>query len=289
MFENESQARSCAADYFPPHAIDHAMAQLIPAIGIRPVTDDRIGGTRIDGAPDVPPHFEWPRADLSKHPKLAPYDLSPEELPEGPSPLWFLAQIDLAEAHRLGRIADQLPETGRLLFFFDHLAGAYLEGPEAVRVVWDQHDTSELAPANVPKELAERADHLTYPAKPSALFAGVTLPQRGSMCPETEPLFEQMDAGEHPLSEFEEEFDQFCEEDGAFVEPEWRHHQILGVPVPCQSDPRGYIDHATPEDWVNLLCYANVEDGEGEVYFLIRKKDLAVRDFSKVSAVYMQT
>ncbi|MEJ5998514.1 DUF1963 domain-containing protein [Corynebacterium sp. H130] len=289
MFESLDHAHATAVDILPAHAIVPAMAQLIPAIGIRPVSTDRIGGTRIDGTPDVSPEFEWPVADLSVHPDLSRFDVSAEELPSGPSPLWFLAQVDLAEAHALGEVAELLPDHGRLLFFFDHIAGSYLEGPEAVRVIWDRSPVDKLQTAQAPAALVSRGAHLIYPPKPSELFASVTTPQRGSLCPETEPLFELIDEGNHPLSPWADEFDEFCEADDCFVEPEWRHHQMLGIPVPCQSDPRGYIAPDSADEWVNLLCYANVEVREGEVYFLIRKSDLAARDFTKVAGVYMQT
>lgn len=289
MFESLDHARKTAAEILPTEAIAPAMAQLIPAIGIRPASTGRVGGTRVDGAPDVPPGFVWPTADLSTHPGLARYDLTEQQLPPGESPLWFLAQIDLAEAHALGEVAALLPDSGRLLFFFDHIAGCFLEGPDAVKVIWDRSPVDKLRTAQPPTSLVSRGEHLVYPPKSSELFASVTTPQRGSLCPETEPLFELIDEGEHPLSPWADEFDEFCEADDCFVEPEWRHHQMLGIPVPCQSDPRGYIAPDSADEWVNLLCYANVEELEGEVYFLIRKEDLIARDFTSVAGVYMQT
>src|SRR5438552_1308806 len=53
-----------------------------------------IGASRIGGTPDVPPGFEWPR--------WAPTKQRDDKFgqpwhPDGPTPLGFIAQIDLSE------------------------------------------------------------------------------------------------------------------------------------------------------------------------------------------------
>ncbi len=94
-----------------------------------------------------------------------------------------------------------------------------------------------------------------------------------------------------------------------------RHHQLLGLPVPVQDDPRYdavvaseySVQHLSAEQWANdkdalsrsaedweLLLQIELADwmqqsAEGTVYFLIRQDDLRDRDFDRVIAVYQQT
>ncbi|HEY1817149.1 MAG TPA: YwqG family protein [Kofleriaceae bacterium] len=72
--------------------------------------DVPIGGSKIGGAPDLPPEAEWPT---------------------NPETLTFLAQIDLTEISRL--MPSPLPQDGLLAFFFDRTA--LDEGEKACRVV----------------------------------------------------------------------------------------------------------------------------------------------------------
>ena len=94
-----------------------------------------------------------------------------------------------------------------------------------------------------------------------------------------------------------------------------RRHQLLGSPLPEQSDPRFEaevvsrfgVQYLSQDAWKanrpaieagagawRLLLQIDVgdflqESGEGTVYFLIRAADLADRRFDRVVAVYQQT
>jgi uncharacterized protein YwqG len=73
-----------------------------------------------------------------------------------------------------------------------------------------------------------------------------------------------------------------------------RRHRLMGTPEPEQDDPRLGVELNGPADW-QLLLQLDLGDlaqnrlVEGTVYFLIVREELAVRDFSKVRAVYSQT
>ncbi|PRX05075.1 UNVERIFIED_ORG: uncharacterized protein DUF1963 [Martelella mediterranea] len=95
-----------------------------------------IGKTKIGGAPDVPPQFDWPMRDVSsaglgevkilkklaqEHPEYRLDDeiARKQALASRPAPLAFLMQIDLAEAAKAGPMDPDIPQNGRLLLFFD--------------------------------------------------------------------------------------------------------------------------------------------------------------------------
>jgi uncharacterized protein YwqG len=93
-----------------------------------------------------------------------------------------------------------------------------------------------------------------------------------------------------------------------YLDVEARRNRLLGLPIPEQDDPRfamisrkGKLDQPfTREEMAEagnmwrLLLQVSMADlaqqeREGTVYFLIRKDDLARRDFSGVHAYYQQT
>jgi uncharacterized protein YwqG len=72
-----------------------------------------LGESRIGGAPDVPPGFEWPQWTTPKN-KLGFFErlwTSSRKFPLG-----FIAQLDLSE---MPRVSDALPDSGWLYFFYD--------------------------------------------------------------------------------------------------------------------------------------------------------------------------
>lgn len=205
-----------------------------------------------------------------------------------------------------------LPEHGRLLFFYDLCVGGWEQGDRPVHVRWDTTPVSELVSLEVPGDLvaAHEREHEEYldrcrdfdktpprdpapavnfyaPARPVTLFQGVTPSD------EEDPALEAfMDS---PVSDgWEDDFGEFAMECGVFITPEWRHHQLLGAPQSEQSDPGDYMEVDDPEDWRLLLQFSvpgwdAAEDGEGTVYFLINTDDLAARRFDRVQAIYQQT
>ena len=128
MFDSLEQAREAAADFIPEEHLDEAMKVLVPGIGLRPGEPGapvETGGSRLGGSPDLPAGSEWPRPTPSDDPEEIAGRANAASgawLREHLSrhlPFAFLCQIDLAEAHALGELTADLPEHGRLLFFYD--------------------------------------------------------------------------------------------------------------------------------------------------------------------------
>jgi hypothetical protein len=100
----------------PDVVVEAVLGSLLPSIRLvaqQPKTgeEERVGGCRIGGLPDLPQGVEWPR--LSTY---AQTDAPPVALPG--TPLSFLLQVNLTEI----AFADQeqlLPKSGMLYFFFD--------------------------------------------------------------------------------------------------------------------------------------------------------------------------
>lgn len=310
MFESLQQARTAAEKHVAAEHMDAVLEALIPAIGLKPAESGESvrGGSRLGGLPDLPIGMEWPRPERPADPRdiagrgnasaeKAMLDHLSRNLPFA-----FVGQIDLAEAHALGEVAADLPDTGRLLFFYDFCVGPWEYSSHVAEVVWDTSSIDRTVSATMPDDLNDVAVHGTEhfvaeafhaPARPMTLFSGVTVPQRASSAPETLHLFEP-----DGLADLADGVEDFWDEDGCWVEPAWRHHQLLGIPVPVQSDPRDYIiSEGTGEEVSNwrLLFQLSIEDwdsgeySDGDVYFLIRTDDLTHRRFDRVQAVYQQT
>jgi uncharacterized protein YwqG len=83
------------------------------------LADLPLGASRFGGVPDLPPGFEWPKWTTRK--RLGIKNLKEREF-EWSDPmdikLAFLAQINLKDLGPLSKTA-QLPEAGRLFFFYD--------------------------------------------------------------------------------------------------------------------------------------------------------------------------
>lgn len=310
MFETLQDARIAVEKHVAPDHVDKVLDVLIPAIGLKPGTPGKSGrgGSRLGGEPDLPLGLEWPRptppadpADIAGQGNSSAEQAMLDHLSRN-LPFTFVAQIDLAEAHALGTIAADLPDVGRLLFFYDFCVGPWEVGPRVARVIWDTSPVHQIASAAIPSDLDHVATHGTEhfgaelfhtPVRPVTLFRGVTVPVETSNAPETDYVFEP-----GGLADVTDGVENFWEEDDCGVEPEWRHHQLLGIPVPVQSDPRDYIAEGTigeeVSDW-RLLFQLSIADWDseriwdGDVYFLIRATDLAARRFDQVQAVYQQT
>ena len=102
-----SDAPPTDADLFRPLLRGEAK----PAVGftLEP-SDDRPGGSKLGGTPDLPAGFDWPV-------NTNPDNYHPEATGR---PLDFLLQLDLADVapHAAAAdLGDALPTTGRLVFF----------------------------------------------------------------------------------------------------------------------------------------------------------------------------
>ena len=131
---------------------------------------------------------------------------------------------------------------------------------------------------------------------------------------EAEPLMKSQNAEDG--TDFSDTYMDALDQLGEYYpDPGWKRHQLLGSPLPEQSDPRYDAvvvtsfgkQHLSREEWQShaeriqmlarqwrLLWQVDLSDwggelSEGTVYFLIRDSDLAERRFDQVVAVYQQT
>jgi Domain of unknown function (DUF1963) len=250
-------------------------------------------------------------------------------------PFDFTAQIDLAEAAKLGNIANALPHEGRLLFFCDVTVIPWRSGAESCRVIWDRTPVTALerkARPQVMIELAEKyvvgwneiaqkhgwdpgnIEETPYwgPARAMRLAPRLQLPDRHSVDGQDNAALLAALSDE----DIEEAYcDLFGEYWGKDVSAPVRQ-QLLGSPITEQRDPRydaivvadygvQYLESdayraAWPNiktaaaDWhllfqLDLKDYLQQKLTEGTVYFVMRKSDLAARDFDQVVAIYQQT
>jgi uncharacterized protein YwqG len=97
----------------PAVVVDAVVRRLLPSIRLVPqplkAEDERVGGCRIGGAPDLPAKVEWPRLSAAVGEPM------PEDFPDDPLP--FLLQVNLAEVAPVD-VGRALPKAGMLYFFF---------------------------------------------------------------------------------------------------------------------------------------------------------------------------
>ncbi|CAO4169577.1 DUF1963 domain-containing protein [Methylorubrum aminovorans] len=355
MFDTPADVQAQLAQQLTSPQVAMVVEALVPTLVFRPQPKGKanLGGTRIGGTPDLPPGLAWPRrakpADIEAIAKRGNAEAGEEmrrhfrkELPYA-----FFAQVDLGEAKEKMKgqdaLADALPGHGRLLFFYDLSAGPWDNGTESARVIWDESPREGLAAHVPPPDLAAAAeDHRAEiakvnrefklplpkpdsgtpyggPARPMSLHATLRPPAIESLEMETQPALKAALAlrsdGEKSFRDayqnlFSRAFDTYH---GAAQAG--RRNQLLGSPLPEQSDPRFEaevvsrfgVQHLSQDQWKahkseieggarswRLLLQIDVgdflqENGEGTVYFLIRASDLADRRFERVVAVYQQT
>lgn len=251
--------------------------------------ENKIGGTRFGGKPDVPEGFEWPYFEGE--------DYGGERKSR---PLSFIAQFDLEEIARFDT-ENLLPKTGVLSFFYENNTQKWGYDPDdkgCARVCWFE-DKAKLHTAEFPEDLEEffRLPPLKISAKSEKSYqSGVDF-----MLQREDEMHERWD-----------EFDEICEKLG--VEEDGVISKLLGWANPiqgnmtmeCELISRGYYlgdgwDDVTPldrqeaeqwsaKDWLLLFQLDIVDDGDfelmfgdgGRIYFYIRKDDLAARNFDDI-------
>ncbi|MEE7455325.1 hypothetical protein MPAR168_15970 [Methylorubrum populi] len=351
MFDSPADAYAQLAQHFTRPQAEIVVAALVPTLVFRPSPkgEARLGGTRIGGTPDLPPGVAWPRrakpADIEAIARRGNAEAGEEMRQHFRKELSyaFFAQVDLTEARGQGGPAAALPEQGRLLFFYDLLAGPWDNGTESVRVLWDDSPREGLSAQTFPPDLAAAAEaHRAEiakinrqfklpapepdsgtpydgPSRPMSLHLTLRPPAVESLEAEAKPALKAALAakgeGEASFRDayqelFSRTFDTYYGAANA-----GRRNQLLGSPLPEQSDPRfeaevasrfgvQYLDREAIEvhragieaampTW-RLLLQIDVgdhqqESAEGTVYFLIRGSDLGERRFDRVVAVYQQT
>lgn len=343
MFDMPADATHVLQEHFAPQQVQAITQALIPSIVLQPARQAAVtpGATRLGGTPDLPAGAEWPRPAPPADPEALARRGNEAAAAEMRAhlnarlPYAFMGQIDLAEAHALGEVAKPLPGQGRLLFFYDLAVGPWETGMRPARVLWDQAPRETLAPLAMPPDLAEamrrqqrelRDVLVTHGQKPSDALAtnygapahfmtlkyALRLPNPEAL--EAGPLMKQLEAdgGDAFADAYRDVLDQVGD---SYPDPGWKRHQLLGSPMPEQSDPRYDAvvvtqfgkQHLSREEWHahfariqalaqqwRLLWQVDLSDwggdlSEGTVYFLIRSDDLAERRFDQVVAVYQQT
>lgn len=250
--------------------------------------ENRLGGTRFGGKPDVPEGFEWPYFEGDSY--------------EGVKnrPLSFIAQFNLEEMSQYDT-ENLLPKTGVLSFFYELNSMAWGYDPDdkgCARSYWFE-DANALHTAELPEDMEEyfRLPALNIAAKSEKSYqSGVDF----------------MLQREDVMTERWDEFEEVQEKLG--IDEEGEISKLLGWANPiqgnmtmeCELVSRGYYlgngwDEVTPldrqeaeqwsaQDWLPLFQLDTVEDGDfelmfgdcGRIYYYIRRDDLAAKKFDDV-------
>ncbi len=244
--------------------------------------------SKMGGKPYLPTDFSWPT-------------FSGDSYEDGfaERPLSFLCQINLEEVKELDK-ENLLPKKGMLYFFYEMASMCWGFDPEdeGCARVYYYDDTEGFAPIDIPRDLAEE-----YLVKEYRL----NFSSGGSY-----PSYEELDC--HAEGEFDwDEYDEILEDMGYEIESE--RHKLLGYAnliqgemlTQCERIARGLycgdaksyretpVDvkedikkHAT--DWQLLFQMAYIQEDDfemlfgdcGNLYFYIKKEDLANKNFDKV-------
>ncbi len=274
MYKNSKKARKALRKEFEDEAVEILVEALVPAIAFKPAKkagDGALGQTRFGGTPDLPANISWPIRAVP--------DNTDEILAIGGSnheehlrdhlisalPYEFAAQIDLKEAAHLGEVAKDLPNDGRLLFFFDGTTAPWWDGTQSCAVIHDQSDLASLQRAPMPLALVELNDKYVAeminahknlnkdfedsaplptikelipanywgPTRPMKLKTTYRLPERSTH----EALAnEQLQKAFAQDEEFADAYFELISD--YFWDDDHNRQQLLGPPVPEQDDPR---------------------------------------------------
>lgn len=268
-----------------------ALARPSARLITRRVSQDEIGPgeSRIGGAPDLPPGVEWPRWT----PPEETYDVIDHPWPpERPTPLGFIAQIDLES---VPIVDDALPSSGWLYFFYDRYAEPWGFNPAdrgCCRVLYADCDRSTLVRAQPPDDADP--EHLAEPCR-LEFEAQLTVPDELDNVGYGKPIFDIYEELRKELTGY----------DGSTLHRLLGHPEVVQNPMEleCQlasngvncGDSDGYESALAQElapgarDWRLLLQIDTDEDGPGwmwgdmgRIYFWIKRDDLAARRFEDV-------
>jgi hypothetical protein len=172
MFTDEADARAVIKQYCAkttslpnsPASVELIVSRLRPQFWIEPVANASLpaGRTHFGGAPELPKGATWPLRPVpaDAESRAAEFNKFQNHTWAAASivrelPFEFIAQIDLAVAARHQGIADGLPNSGRLHFFWDSVVGIFVEGAAACKVIWDDTPAAAIEPVAVPPVFAE--------------------------------------------------------------------------------------------------------------------------------------
>ncbi len=189
MFDTPAQAHQIIEERFAGSMVEMVAGALRPAIVFSGKVEDRLGGSRIGGTPDLPKVIEWPRRpvpdDVYKIAERAgePFDADLRRHLAAGLPYAFVAQVDLGEAAGLGDVAHLLPDAGRLLFFYDMIAGPFDTGVQSAKVIWDRSPADALAHAAMPDSLVTAASAYRAMIEDTNRQYGIKSPARPAAAP----------------------------------------------------------------------------------------------------------
>jgi uncharacterized protein YwqG len=289
MFDMPAEARQVIEERFAPDAVEMVFGALRPVIIFSETDKGRTGNSRIGGTPDLAAGTDWPRRPVPDNiDEIAKRSGGSTEIElrqhlAGSLPYAFFAQVDLKEASGLGELAKDLPNEGRLQFFYDMIAGPYDTGKQSARVIWDRSPTEDLSSATAPADLAqaeaayrkmvddvnkqyglepeprepgalEPGTPYGAPARPMALRAALQLPAFSSLEFQASGKLEQSYSADRDDVGGDQEFSEAYSELSDEYE---QKHQLLGAPVPVQDDPRydavvvteHKVQHLSGDDW----------------------------------------
>lgn len=263
------------------HLVGEIERRIEPSIRLYPRrvrdTDLPLGASRLAGVPDVPRAFEWPtvRGD----------------------PLRLIAQVNLQDL-RAFDAARALPSAGWLYFFYDVDGPGWGYDPrhrDCWRVIHVEGEAEELE--RIPRSQRRRLRGFRMCAVD--FTPEITLPDATILV--ADGVFESTS----------EEWRAYCEVFTKLCPESQAVHRLLGQPDLVQSDmrlecqlashgvycgnatgdldPRRAVLEAGARDWVLLLQVDTDPYGPGwmwgdcgRVYYVIRERDLAARDFDQV-------
>ena len=251
------------------------MQVALPSIRLKvyPVDETQIelGTTKFGGSPELPTGYPWPEHDGF--------------------PLPFVAQINLSEVTSYDPMR-LLPTEGLLSFFFDVDAffGSWPRRQNIWRVLYDTSALTALQRVAIPETVAKRRHY-----RPSAVAssAEITLPDYSQY---DSTSLERLGLSEHLTDE--EEFAYYDVQGQLAGTAGTKHHiachRLLGHPDEVQWDMHRELV-GTPSDWQLLFQVdsdgaPDTEWGDtGRIYYWIRTRDLAMRDFSGVELILQST
>lgn len=157
------------------HGFPDSVAEDVSGLFARAFDLQDGGGARsplsyIGGVPRMSPALDWPRPGLADQAEEIAARAAPDLSAyltahlRADVPLSLVAQIDLADLAALhdqdasGALAADLPAEGRLLFFYDMLAGPFHSGAQTGRVLWDTAPRADVVPFAVPAEMRAAED-----------------------------------------------------------------------------------------------------------------------------------
>lgn len=217
-FPTRERVLEVIEEHAPDKLKDALRDNLAPAIALLlEKTDDEniaVGQSKIGGAPDVPPGFEWPTVEVSR------WKFFGREREE--KPLGFLAQFDLAELAPFD-LNHELPTTGMLSFFYtiDGSSSKLFDSNGGYRVYfWNDNEQLERRTHN-------KVEKRNWLPPHSVSFAAKW------MCLDIEAW--QINSIELEYNEFEQWNEDFRIEMEALFEDDSKHH-LLGYGENVQSN-----------------------------------------------------